>query len=177
MLKKSLLATCVALSAGLLAPAVSAATIVQDGGTITFQGSIVGAACTLSSSSMNQTVTLADIPTGLFSAVDEVANKPQPFSIALENCDSLVHTTVAPQFTGPGASADGVLTSTGTATGIGFKVTSNGVDVPFNDTPMTPVVITDGNMTIPFSADYIATAATQTAGTIASTATFKLSYQ
>lgn len=176
-LKKSILATFVALSAGMFAYNASAVTVEQDGGTITFQGEILTTACTLAVADQNQTVTLADIPTGIFSASGELANKAQAFDIVLENCDSQLHTDVAMKFTGPGASTAGILNSTGTATGVAFKVKQDATDVKFDGTAMPSITITDGTMTVPFTADYISTAATQAAGTITSSATFKLSYQ
>lgn len=176
-LKKSILATFVALGAGMFAYNASAVTVEQEGGTITFQGEILTTACTLTLENETQTVTLADIPTGIFSASGELANMAQPFNIVLEDCDSQLHTQVAMKFTGPGASTVGILDNTGTAVGVGFKVLQNATEVPFDGTAMAPITITDGTMTIPFSADYISTAATQTPGTITSAATFRLSYQ
>ncbi|MNR49544.1 Type-1 fimbrial protein, A chain precursor [compost metagenome] len=94
----------------------------------------------------------------------------------LENCDSTLHTTVSLGFTGDG-DANGVLQSNGTAIGVGFKVTDGAdVPVPFDGTFMAPITITDGTMTLPFKADYISTAGTQSPGSITSSATFKMSY-
>lgn len=174
ILKKSALAVALTLCAAFNAYALP---VEQEGGSIVFSGVIATAACSLAVASEDQTVTLVDIPTGIFSAADELANKAQPFDIVLENCDSQLHTTVSLGFTGTG-DANGVLQSNGTATGVAFKVTDGAdVAVPFDGTLMAPITITDGTMTLPFKADYISTAATQAPGTITSSATFVLSYQ
>lgn len=154
------------------------ATVEQEGGTLTFSGVITTTACTLAVASQNQTVTLEDIPTTIFTAADQVANKSKDFNVVLENCDSQLHSNVALQFTGPGSSDAGILDNQGTAQGVAFKVTDGaGTAVPFNDTAMAPITITNGTMTLPFKADYISTAATQVPGSVTSSATFKLAYQ
>ena len=87
-------------------------------GTVTFEGAIIEAACSIAPESVDQTVGLGQIAK---SQLEEGgASHPEPFEIKLVGCDTTTLKSVSTTFTG-GVSKDvpGALGIVGTASGAG----------------------------------------------------------
>lgn len=191
-MKKIMLATIIS---AVMSSAAIAAPIDAGQGTVTFQGSIIEAACGIAPESTDQTVNLGQI--AKIKLVDSGTSTPVPFKIQLVDCDtSFVPagatdpvTTASVTFTGPGATIAGaespnLLAIQGTAAGAGVAISGmNGEVVTINDKtkPAGKITLQDGDNTLLFSA-YLqgfpgSTAATITAGAFQSVANFTMSYE
>lgn len=163
-----------------------------NGGRVNFEGELVNAACAVDMSSVNQTIKMGQVRTSSFTAVGATTGAV-PFDIKLTGCDSSVGgtpaaggapaipATVAVGFLGvqdaSSATALAISGGAGAATGIGIRILDKaGTAVTFDGTPGTAINVKNGTMSIPFQASYIATAASVTAGTANSTATFTVTY-
>ncbi|UGB38295.1 fimbrial protein [Frateuria soli] len=134
-------------------------------------------ACRVDLDSKAISVQLPRIASGAFSGKDTTAGAT-PFNIHLA-CPSGVSATLDIQFdaqTGTSPGYTTVLGNQGTATGVGVELVDvNGVPVPFGQA--TRVGAISRNMTLPYAAQYHATANTVTGGSVAAKATFTLSYE
>lgn len=151
-----------------------------SGGTVNFVGSVVNAACSVSSDSADQTVTLAQVRTARLAEAGQVAGQQQKFEIKLEDCDSTVSQNAAVIFNGASDSTTvGALANTagaGSASNVALQLYGpDGTALKVGDTSASTVLI-DGENTLPFSVDYVATAGAATAGNVAATATFNMVY-
>ncbi|WP_302329083.1 type 1 fimbrial major subunit FimA [Pseudomonas triclosanedens] len=182
MMKKALLAAAVAsLMAG--AMTAQAATTV-DGGTVHFTGQLINAACVVDVNSQDQTVDLGQYRTATFNAVG-ARSASVPFTIQLKDCDTTVSSSAAVAFTGQQDAANDTLlavnsavTNGTTATGVGIEIldTDSKVLTPDGTAFSTPQTLIDGFNTLHFSAAYVATAASATAGRADADATFVVQY-
>lgn len=193
-MKKIILATIVS---AVMSSAAIAAPIDAGQGTVTFEGSIIEAACGISPESTDQTVNLGQI--AKVQLVDGGTSTPKPFKIELVDCDTsfvpagttLPVTTASVTFSGPGAittaggtASDTMLAIQGTAKGAGVVISGlNGEIVTINDKtkPAGTITLQDGDNTLLFSA-YLqgfpgSTASTIEAGAFQSVANFTMSYE
>ncbi|HFZ8995705.1 TPA: fimbrial protein [Citrobacter freundii] len=166
-----------------MAAGASGATSVS-GGSVHFTGSVVDAACAVSQDSVDQTVTLGQVRLAAFGdtpAPGVAAGQKVPFNITLSDCDTSVSSQASITFNGNQAEGQaGVLDNTagvGSAQGIGIQIYDNdGSALPLGQASKGTTLI-DGTNTLNFSADYITTASTVTAGNVDTTATFNVTYQ
>lgn len=147
-------------------------------GTVTFEGSIIEAACSIAPESVDQTVGLGQIAK---SQLEEGgASQPEPFEIKLVGCDTETLKSVSTTFTG-GVSKDvpGALGIVGTASGAGIIMRdSTGADVVLG-TPTASQPIQDGNNTLLFGAFLKGAAAADAVvpGEFTAITNFSLAYQ
>ncbi len=157
---------------------LSAASAQAADGTINFNGTITDDTCDISTASKTQTVNLGTIGSNSFSAPG-TASAATGFTVVMTNCPA-THSNLSVKFDGTPAGGDPAvlaLTDTPTkATGVGIQLRdADGSVLPlFADSK--PVAITAGNATLNFSAAYVSTAATVTAGEANSTANFTVNY-
>lgn len=184
MMKKALLAAAVA---SLLAGAMTAqaATTTVDGGTVHFTGQLINAACAVDVNSQDQTVDLGQYRTATFNAVG-ARSASVPFTIQLKDCDTTVSSRAAVAFTGQQDAANPTLlavssaaTNGTTANGVGIQIldTASNILVPDGTAFSADQTLIDGFNTLHFSAAYVATAASATAGRADADATFVVQYQ
>lgn len=175
-MKKLLIAT-IMTSAGFVSVS-QAATV--SGGTINFEGQVVDAACSVATTSGNQTVSLDQVQATKLATPGQTANQQQSFNIVLEDCNSTVSANAGVTFNGQ---ADSTTTTAlantagaGAATNVALQLYGpDGQELDLGSDSAT-VTLTDGENTIPLSVDYIATGAAATAGNVAATATFNINY-
>lgn len=148
-------------------------------GTIQFNGEIIDAACTVSPTSANQTVTLGQVSSSAFSAINDTA-AATAFQIDLTACPGTV-STASVKFDGTPYQGDNtVLALTplpGFATGVGIRIrNSSNLVLPLY-TASPAVALTQGTTnSLMFNASYVAKAASVTAGPANAVATFSVIY-
>ncbi|WP_241291690.1 fimbrial protein [Burkholderia stabilis] len=159
--------------------AVSASTFAAGNpGTITFQGEIVAGACGISADTLDQTVSLGQVPANVFKKVGD-RSQAQQFNIVLTDCDTSTSGNAFFTFTGAADSANPELfATTGSASDVGIRLQSSSNEYLKNGTEQSaPVVLSNGNNTVTFGAMYEATAASVTPGIANSVANFTVRYQ
>lgn len=150
-------------------------------GTITFDGEVIDAACTISTSSQAQSIDLGKVDSSILSAASDKSAEV-PFSIALDNCNPAVATTATVGFTGttdttvPTALAN---LETDGAKHVAVQISAGGTIIPVDGTFSTNAqhTLSDGSNSIDFSAYMIATDAAATAGAVHSTVDFSIQYE
>ncbi|WP_159867107.1 MULTISPECIES: fimbrial protein [unclassified Raoultella] len=169
------------LTAALFAAgAAHAAPVTVSGGTINFTGQVVDAACSVSTQSDNQTINLDQVQATRLATPGQAAGQQQPFSITLEDCNSVVSANAGVTFNGQ-ADTDTVtaLANTagaGAASNVALQLYGPDGAALSLGTASSTVTLNDGQNVLPFSVDYIATGAAATAGNVAATATFSINY-
>ncbi|MEQ0188777.1 fimbrial protein [Klebsiella sp. CN_Kp098] len=179
-----------AVSSSAFAFGAHAASPVQTGNIakVEFQGSINAGACDVSPSSADQVVQMGSVAEADFGATSgTLAKTSSPFTLQLSGCDTTVAKNVAVAFQGVLAGTDtntlAVDNSLGggtTATGVGIQIYQAGQTDPLKvdgSTFDTKTALTDGNNTLKFSAQYISTSATVTAGEADSSAQINFQYE
>ncbi|MFU0886219.1 fimbrial protein [Kluyvera sichuanensis] len=154
------------------------------GGSVHFTGSVVNAACAVAQDSVNKTVDMGQVRLAAFGeqpTVGTAANQKTPFSITLTDCDTQVSTQATVTFNGAAAKdSAGVLDNmagAGGAQGVGVQIyDTDGTALDLGKESKAATLI-DGDNVMSFSADYITTASTLTAGNVDATATFNVTYQ
>ena len=154
------------------------------GGSVHFTGSVVNAACAVAEDSINKTVDMGQVRLAAFGeapAAGNVANQKTPFTIKLTDCDTNVSTQASVTFNGTAAAGySSVLDNTagaGGAQGVGIQIyDTDGTALDLGKASKAATLI-DGDNTMSFSADYIATNSTLAAGNVDATATFNVTYQ
>ena len=152
-------------------------TAIAADGTINFTGNITDAACTVDSSSANQTVNLGTVSSQAFSSAGDSA-APTEFSINLTACPVSV-ATASVTFDGASDSSNDQLlqlTSGSTAAGVGIGIyeADSSTIVPMHVSSVSQPVATTA--TLNFIAKYVSTAASVTAGTANGVADFTVTY-
>ena len=148
-------------------------------GTVHITGTILQNACTVKTSSID--VTLKDQFASVFTAAGQTQSN-EAFTIDLENCDSSIYENIQTRFEGTQDPYDtSVLANTGDATGVGVQILdSANTALALNDESAwsTKSTLTTGQteISMPFSAQFISTSDTVTAGSVDATATFYLQY-
>lgn len=160
------------------------------GGTLHFRGSLVDAACAVSTDSQDQVVDLGQHPVHLFKAAKD-KSELRPFTIKLEDCDTTLAKTVSVAFTGSEDNTDNTLFAINADNDNGNNAKGVGIQI-LDDTsaPVKPNTISDGTTSssapvtlkngeniLNFSAQYVATAANPSAGTADADVTFVMQYQ
>lgn len=151
---------------GFASSVVNAAPVVVTGGTVHFKGDVVNAACAVDAGSANQPVEMGQVRTARLATVGATSNNVG-FNIKLVDCDTTVSQEAAVSFSGTtevgnmtALSLDG--SSSGSATGVGLQILDRvGTALAMDgNTWSEATTLSDGSNVIPFSARYIATAAT-----------------
>ncbi len=149
------------------------------GGTVTFEGAIIEAACSIDPDSVDQTVKLGQVAKSQLEAGGNAS--PEAFYIKLKGCDlaSLTDKTVTTTFTGAASAAvPGALGIVGDAQGAGIMMVDGSGTVITLGTATIPQLLQDGNNTLTYSA-YLKGAAsgTITPGEFTAVTNFSLAYQ
>lgn len=174
-MKKLVLA--VAMASGMAMGAAHAAD--QGHGTVTFYGSIIESACSISPDTVDQKVNMGEIATKALAGGKQTT--PKYFDIKLEDCDvsALTDKTVTATFTGTESSAQpGYLALTGTAKGASIGITNEGLDIIKLGEASPAMQVADGNNTLHFAAFVKGDGASDVVpGDFNSVAKFVLAYQ
>lgn len=149
------------------------------GGTVTFEGVIIEAACSIDPESVDQTVGLGQVAKSQLAAGGN--SSPETFKIKLKGCDisSLTDNTVTSTFTGAeSAAVPGALGIVGDAKGAGIMMEDGSGTTVVLGTATKPQLIQDGNNELIFGA-YLKGAATGdiTPGEFTAVTNFSLAYQ
>lgn len=178
--KKTLLSTALVAGLGFLAFAASPAHAASTG-TINFTGKVLADTCTISiNGGPGTTVALPTVMTGAFGSVGATAGTTS-FTVGVSGCDANT-TSAAMAFNG--ANIDGTtgnLKNT-TATGgsnvqIQLLNSSNAVINTSSQANAPTIAVSGGSGSTGMKAQYIATAASTTAGLVTSSVGFTLTYQ
>lgn len=176
---KKLLIAAAMMAAG-FSVASQAATTTVSGGTVNFTGQVVDAACSVTADSANQTVALDQVRTVKLATAGQAAGQQKNFSIKLADCDTTISQNAAVTFNGQSDNVTtGALANTagaGAATNVALQLYGqDGKALPLGTVSPTTALV-DGNNTLPFSVDYVATGGAATAGNVAAVATFNVTY-
>lgn len=178
-MKKIVLA--VAMTSGMTIGTVHAAD--QGGGKITFQGSIINAACSIDAGSLEQTRQLGAISAKQLSNGGK--STPINFDIQLHDCDTSVLTSKTATVTFGGvagesaAGLDGALAVTGQGSGVGVVITDMGGKVIKPNIASPGMALNDGDNDLQFQAYVQGSSASNAVvpGAFTSVANFVMSYQ
>lgn len=148
-------------------------------GTINFTGSISEQACTISSASQIQTVSLGPVSKGTLANAGDVS-EAKIFSIQLDGCPDSIN-TVQVTFDGTPHSVNSnilALNNGSTATNVGVALyEKDGVtQIPLRDESVAEKIIA-GAATLQFVAKYMATALGVTAGIANASTDFTITYR
>ncbi len=154
-----------------------------QGGVVHFNGSLVNAACAVSTESADQTVNLGQYRTASFQSIGDTS-ATIPFKIVLNDCDTTVATTARVAFSGQTTDSDATLLAINssdndaTATGVGIEILDedSSVMTPDGSTFSKGHSLIDGTNTLNFAARYKATSATPTPGQANADAVFTMQY-
>lgn len=133
--------------------AIAADPINQGQGTVTFEGSIITAACGIAPESVDQTINLGQISSAKLA--DGGTSSPVPFTIELIDCDTSTSGTASVTFTGGiNPNLDDSLAIQGTASGAGVVITGlTGLPVKLDGSaPAGSIALQDGDNSLLFSA-------------------------
>lgn len=164
---------------------VPPATTNVAGGVIHFKGSLVDAACSVSTDSADQIVELGQHPLHDFKAVGD-KSELHAFTIKLEDCDSSIATSAAVAFAGSVDSTnkdllaiDASQSNGAGASGVGIQILDEASKAvkPDGSQFSTPHTLMDGENVLNFKAQYVSTVAAPTAGQANADATFIMQYQ
>lgn len=159
--------------------------VTVTGGTVHFRGSLVDAACSVSTDSVDQIVDLGQHPLHDFKTIGD-KSELRPFTIKLEDCDTTVATTAAVAFSGSVDSTNSDLlavdssgSNEASAAGVGIQILdeSSKVVKPDGSTFSTAHKLIDGENILNFKSQYVSTVASPTAGQANADATFIMQYQ
>jgi major type 1 subunit fimbrin (pilin) len=154
-------------------------------GTITFNGKITAQTCTISGNGgpASFTVQLPTVSTSSLTAAAAVAGAT-PFNIALTACspDSGNVSTYFEAGSTVDASTGNLFNATGSATNVEVNLLNSDSSVISLGKPQATqnskvVAIASGAATLNYIAQYVAVNGASTAGTVASTVTYSMSYQ
>ncbi|CAB3729741.1 putative major fimbrial subunit LpfA [Paraburkholderia sediminicola] len=177
-MKKAIIGS--AVLAALSSSVFAAAPQVGSGnpGVITFTGEIVAGACGIDSNSLDQTVSLGQVPAHDFAKTGD-RSPAQNFDIVLTDCDTTTSANAYFTFTGTADTiVPGLFATTGGAGNVGIRLQTAAGEYLDNGTEQkAPVVLSNGNNTVRFGAMYESTAATVTPGEADSVANFTVRYQ
>lgn len=164
--------------------------VTVDGGKINFSGSIVATPCAVDSDSDGQTVKLGQVPANHFTAAD-MTTSPVPFTIKLTGCklnadtSGSAYTSAAITFRGTTVADKSSVLALASASGSGDTVATNvGIQILQSGKPLiidgsssaTKQTLLAGSNSLDFSAEYIATSASVTAGSANSSIDFQVTY-
>jgi len=175
------------MAAGCANAAADASTnvVTVTGGTVHFRGSLIDAACSVSTDSADQIVDLGQHPLHDFKAVGD-KTELRPFTIKLEDCDTSVATTAAVAFSGAVDSTNADLLAVDATEGNGAGATGVGIQILDEKSKTVKVdgssfssahKLIDGENVLNFKSRYVSTVASPTAGQANADATFIMQYQ
>lgn len=151
----------------------------QGSGTVTFEGDIVNAPCSISPGTTDQTIAMGQISNRVLTTVGE--STPQPFNIELQGCDvNSTNDQITFTFNGLADPANANLFAlNGTASGAGIRlVDPAGKDIKPH-TATAPLNLGNGNATLTFNASlkHSNASAAVVPGRFNSTVNFEVAYQ
>ncbi|MDV5228073.1 fimbrial protein [Providencia manganoxydans] len=163
---------------------VSPTPITVKGGIINFTGSIVNTPCVVDNDDASQTVKLGQFRQDAFSGKDSTSS-PVGFDIKLTGCAIDTFKKAAVTFSGitvPNSTDKLALTASqagqSTASGVGIQILQNSEVVKVDgSTPTSSVLLSKGDSTLRFQAQYIALDNQVTAGEANASADFTITYQ
>lgn len=164
-------------------PTPADTTTTVQGGVVHFNGSLVNAACAVSTESADQIVNLGQYRTASFQSIGDTS-ATIPFKIVLNDCDTTVAKTARVAFSGQTTGTDATLlainssSNDATATGVGIQILDedSSVMTPDGSTFSKGHSLIDGTNTLNFAARYKATSATPTPGQANADAVFTMQY-
>ena len=176
-MKKLVAVTAATVVMGLASFANAATPGTGNPGTVRFIGEIVSGACGIDANSLDQTVSLGQVPSNQFRAVGD-RSTPTKFDIILTDCDTSTQQNARFTFSGvQDPAVPGLLATTGLAQNVGIRLQASAGEMLDNGKEqVAPVVLQNGNNTVTFAAMYEATAATVTTGEADSVANFTVAY-
>lgn len=163
----------------------STSVVTVTGGTVHFKGSLIDAACSVSTDSADQIVDLGQHPLHDFKAVGD-KTELRPFTIKLEDCDTTVASTAAVAFSGAVDATNADLLAVDATAGNGASATGVGIQIldeasktvkPDGSSFSTAHKLIDGENVLNFKSQYVSTVASPTAGQANADATFIMQYQ
>ncbi|EKN6363984.1 type 1 fimbrial protein [Yersinia enterocolitica] len=172
-LNKTILAAGLVLGFAFMANAAD-----QGQGTVTFNGSIIDAPCSIAAGSDAQTVEMGQISN--VALQNGGKSSAHDFKIKLENCDTTTLKTVTTTFGGAeSAAVPGLLGITGVAEGAGIAIVDGTGSVITLGTATEQQTLVTGNNTLAFSAYLQGSTASDAIkpGSFSSVADFTLAYQ
>ncbi|AHM75633.1 fimbrial protein [Yersinia hibernica] len=172
-LNKTILAAALVLGFASVANAAD-----QGKGTVTFNGSIIDAPCSIAANDDNQVVEMGQISN--VALQNGGKSTPKDFKIRLENCDITTLSTVTTTFGGAeSAAVAGLLGITGVAEGAGIAIVDGTGSVITLGQPTAEQTLIAGNNTLAFSAYLQGSTASGAVkpGSFSSVADFTLAYQ
>lgn len=147
-------------------------------GTVTFEGSIIEAACSIKPESVDQSVPLGQVAKSVLEEGGQ--GVPELFYIKLVGCDTSTLKTVTTTFSGAeSADVPGALGIVGTASGAGIMMKDGTGALIKLGTPTAAQVLIDGDNTLSFGA-YLqgaADAGKVVVGDFSAVTNFSLAYQ
>jgi major type 1 subunit fimbrin (pilin) len=176
-MKKIFVAATASVVLGMSSFAFAATPSSGNPGTVRFIGEIVSGACGIDAGSMDQTVSLGQVPASQFKAVGD-RSSPNKFDIVLTECDTSTQKNARFTFSGVQDPASPALfATTGLAENVAIRLQASAGEMLDNGKEqVAPVVLQDGNNTISFGAMYESTAATVTPGEADSVVNFTVAY-
>ncbi|HCT07410.1 MULTISPECIES: fimbrial protein [unclassified Pseudomonas] len=176
-MKKLVAVTAATVVMGLASFANAATPATGNPGTVRFIGEIVSGACGIDANSLDQTVSLGQVPSNQFKAIGD-RSTPTKFDIVLTECDTSTQKNARFTFSGvQDPVVPGLFATTGLAQNVGIRLQASAGEMLDNGTEqVAPVVLQDGNNTVTFAAMYEATAASVTTGEADSVANFTVAY-
>ncbi|MFJ2459208.1 fimbrial protein [Pseudomonas zeae] len=176
-MKKIVAVTAATVVMGLASFANAATPASGNPGTVRFNGEIVSGACGIDASSLDQTVSLGQVPSNQFKAIGD-RSTPTKFDIILTDCDTTTQKNARFTFSGvQDPAVPGLFATTGLAQNVGIRLQASAGEMLDNGTEqVAPVVLQNGNNTVTFAAMYEATSATVTTGEADSVANFTVAY-
>jgi type 1 fimbria pilin len=159
-------------------------TVTVNGGTIHFKGSLVDAACSVSTDSADQIVDLGQHPLHIFKAIGD-KSEAHPFTIKLEDCDTTIASTASVAFSGVADTTQPDLLAVDSSGGNGSSATGVGIQIldekssvvpPDGTTFSAPHTLIDGENILNFKSQYVSTVAAPTAGQANADAVFIMQY-
>ncbi|EPF17720.1 Fimbria A protein precursor [Cedecea davisae] len=174
-MKKIVLA--MAMSSAMIAGANAAD---QGHGKITFEGTVIEAACSINPDSLDQTVSLGSI--ARHQLLSGGKSTPRDFSIKLEDCDAKIGSNAEVTFNGPagdqGEGLDKTFATTGVAAGtVGVVITQAGGVIVEPNKPATAIALNDGENELAFQAYAQGGTTTVATGAFSATANFVMNYK
>ncbi|MEQ4664175.1 fimbrial protein [Providencia rettgeri] len=158
--------------------------ITVKGGIINFTGSIVNTPCVVDNDDTSQTVKLGQFRQDAFTGADSTSS-PVGFDIKLTGCAIDTFKKAAVTFSGiavPNSTDKLALTASqagqSTASGVGIQILQNSAAVKVDgSTPTSAVLLSKGDSTLRFQAQYVALNNQVTAGEANASADFTITYQ
>ena len=172
------------LTASILGSSFASAAIPDQGGTVHFKGTIVNAACAISTESLDQIVNLGQYRTANFTTVGSLSNDVD-FTIKLVDCDTDVSSTATVKFNGATDATDNTVLAVSSGTGTSGAATGVGIEIsdaqgkiltPNNIVESNAYTLNNGDTVLSFRARYKSTSVDVTPGEANADATFVISY-